>query len=375
MIERVLTQQIEANLTKQKVGLLLGARRVGKTALLQVIRQKTLLKVLWLNGEDTSTESLLEERTVSNYQRLLSGFNVLIIDEAQHIKDIALKAKLMIDEIRPLHIILTGSSAFNLHQSGESLTGRTITYHLHPLAQIEFRKEENLLETKQHLEDRLVYGSYPETVNLAASAEKEAYMKELINIFLLKDILAFENVRNPQKLKDLLALLAHQIGSEVSLHELGRQLAISKNTVEKYLDLLEKVYLIYRRKGFSRNARKEIAKSNRWYFYDNGIRNAVIGNFNFLSLRQDTGMLWENYFISERLKRNDYKGDNTDSYFWRTYDQQEIDLIEEQNGKLTAFECKWKEQKVKIPGAFAKAYPEASFHIIHKENYLGWVEE
>ena len=375
MIERWLTPQIEGNITKQKVGLLLGARRVGKTALLQSITQKTSLKVLWLNGEDAATESLLKERTVSNYRRLLQGYNLLIIDEAQYINDIGLKAKLMIDEIQPLHILLTGSSAFNLHQSGETLTGRTITYHLHPLTQMEFRKQENLLQTKQQLEDRLVYGSYPETINLVTAIEKESYLKELISIFLLKDILAFENIRNPQKLKDLLALLAHQIGTEVSLHELGRQLSISKNTVEKYLDLLEKVYLIYRRKGFSRNMRKEIAKSNRWYFYDNGIRNAVIGNFNFLSLRQDTGMLWENYFITERLKRNSYTGYHANSYFWRTYDQQEIDLIEEKNDTLNAFECKWKEKRIKVPAAFAKAYPGASFHQVHPNNYLSWIEE
>jgi predicted AAA+ superfamily ATPase len=298
---------------------------------------------------------------------------LLIIDEAQYIPDIGRKAKLMIDEIKPLHIILTGSSAFDIIQSGEPLVGRTISYQLYPVAQMELQSIENPLQTRQHLEERLIYGGYPELLGLPGLTEKQAYLRELINTYLLKDILAFENIRQGQKLRDLLVLLARQIGNEVSQEELGRQLGISKNTVARYLDLLSKVFVIYSRGGFSRNLRKEVVKSQRWYFADNGIRNALINQFSPLALRQDTGQLWENYFISERQKRNAYYEEQVNCYYWRTYDQQEIDLIEEKNGQLTAFECKWKEQKVKVPVAFANAYPEAKFILVHQGNYEEWV--
>ncbi len=375
MYQRWLQTKIESNLSKQKVGLLLGARRVGKTALLQAIQKNTDKKTLWLNGEDVETQAILEKRSVANYERLLKGYNLLIIDEAHYVKDIGAKAKLMIDQIKPLHIILTGSSSFDLIQSGEGLTGRTISYQMFPIAQLEMKQYENLVETKQALEERLIFGYYPELLQQNTILEKQQYLNELLRVFLLKDILAFEDIRNPQKIRDLLGLIAHQVGSEVSLHELGKQLGMSKNTVERYLDLLEKVFLIFRRKGYSKNMRKEIVKSSRWYFFDNGIRNALIGNFNLPAMRQDMGQLWENYFISERLKRNSYFEHPVNSYFWRTYDQQEIDLVEENADVLTAFECKWKEQKVKKPTAFDKAYPAASFHIAHQNDYLRWVEE
>ena len=373
MVTRALQKLLESRLTQQKVSLLIGARRVGKTELLKVIRNKMGAAVLWLNGEDADVQAILENRTVGNYQRLLTGYTLLIIDEAQYVPDIGRKVKLMIDEIRPLHIILTGSSAFDIVQSGEPLVGRTISYQLYPIAQMEFRQVENALQTRQHLEERLIYGSYPELLSLPGLTEKQAYLKELTNTYLLKDILAFEDIRQAQKLRELLVLLAYQIGSEVSLDELGRQLGISKNTVARYLDLLSKVYVIYSRGGFSRNLRKEVVKSHRWYFADNGIRNALINQFSPLALRQDNGQLWENYFVSERQKRNAYHEEQVNSYYWRTYDQQEIDLIEEINGQLSAFECKWKEQKVKTPVAFANAYPEAKFTVVYQGNYEEWV--
>ena len=364
MLNRVLQKNIEDRLDQQKVSLLIGARRVGKTELLKAIMGKKSGTTLWLNGEDADVQALLENRTVANYKRLLSGYNLLIIDEAQYIPDIGRKAKLMIDEIKPLHIILTGSSAFDIVQNGEPLT-----YHLYPIAQMELQPIENPLQTQQHLEERLIYGSYPELLGLPTLTDKQAYLRELINTYLLKDILAFEDIRQAQKLRDLLVLLAYQIGGEVSQEELGRQLGISKNTVARYLDLLSKVYVIFSRGGFSRNLRKEVVKSQRWYFVDNGIRNALINQFSPLALRQDVGQLWENYFISERQKRNAYHEEHINSYFWRTYDQQEIDLIEEKSGQLTALECKWREQKVKAPVAFANAYPDAKFMIAHQGNY------
>lgn len=374
MVERALYDSILSNTGKQKVSILLGARRVGKTYLLQQIKDNMPPgECLWMNGEDRNVADILEERSVANYRRLLQDYKLLIIDEAQYVSDIGRKLKLMIDEINPLHIIITGSSAFDLQQTGEPLTGRSITYTMFPLAQMELAKRENIIQTKQLLDERLVFGSYPEVITLPTLSEKQQYLVELINTYLLKDILAFENIRNPQQLKDLLVLLAYQVGSEVSLDELGRQLGLSKNTVGRYLDLLSKVFVIYNRRGYSKNLRKEVTKSSRWYFYDNGIRNALVSNFNLPALRQDMGMLWENYIASERIKYNTYKHHLVNSYFWRTYDQQEIDLVEEQNAVLSAYEFKWKEEKVKVPVAFAKAYPGVPFSVIHSKNYLGFI--
>jgi predicted AAA+ superfamily ATPase len=373
MLQRALYNNILANTGKQKVSILLGARRVGKTCLLQEIKNNTAQGCLWLNGEDQTVADILEERSIANYKRLLQGHALLIIDEAQYISDISRKLKLMIDEISPLHIIITGSSAFDMQQSGEPLTGRSITYTMFPVAQMELAKQENIIQTKELLDERLIFGSYPEVITLSTLAEKQQYLFELINTYLLKDILAFENIRNPQRLKDLLVLLAYQIGSEVSLDELGRQLGLSKNTVERYLDLLSKVFVIYNRRGYSKNLRKEVTKSSRWYFYDNGIRNALISNFNLPALRQDMGMLWENYIAAERIKHNAYNNFFINSYFWRTYDQQEIDLVEEQNAALSAYEFKWRLDKAKIPVAFAKAYPGVPFSVIHSKNYLDFI--
>ena len=373
MIERNLYTKIIKGFNQQKVSILLGARRVGKTQLLKEIKENFAGKVLWLNGEDEITAGFLEERSVANYKRLLEGYELLIIDEAQYIKDIGRKIKLMIDEIYPLHIIITGSSSFDLEQASEPLVGRTLTYKMYPVAQMELTAQENILETKQNMEERLIFGNYPETISINSLAEKQAYLSELVNIYLLKDILAFENIRNPQKMRDLLILLAYQIGNEVSLDELGRNLSLSKNTVERYLDLLTKVFVIYKRRGYSKNLRKEIAKSSRWYFYDNGVRNALINNFNLLAARQDSGMLWENYIIAERIKFNEYSDKSVNSYFWRTYDQQEIDLIEEKAEELNAYEFNRKTDKAKIPVAFSNAYPEAGFQLINQKNYLDFI--
>ncbi len=370
---RSLESRILQGLKKQKVSLIVGARRTGKSELLKSIEKKTQMKVLHLNGEDADTLVLLENRSISNYNRLLQGYDLLMIDEAQYVPEISQKAKLMIDNISPLHIILTGSSSFDLVQKGSPLTGRTITFQLFPIAQSELKSYENLLTTQQLLEEKLIYGLYPEVLNLPTLNEKKAYLNELVNTYLLKDLLAFEDIRQPQKVQDLLKLIAFQVGSEVNMEEIGRQLGISKNTVERYLDLLSKTYIIYKRSGFSRNLRKEISKTQKWYFYDNGIRNAIIQQFQPLALRQDTGALWENYLLGERIKYLEYSEEIVNSYFWRTYDQQEIDLIEESNGTLSAFEIKWKGGKTKTPVAFSNAYPAVSFEVIDQSNYLDWI--
>ncbi len=378
IIKRSIEERLKAGLIPNKVVVLLGARRIGKTSLVKkIIAELGQEKVLQLNGEDMATAEILKQRTVENYKRLLGNYTLLVIDEAQKIEDIGAILKLMVDEIQGIKIWVTGSSMFDLtNKLGEPLTGRKLTFDLFPLAQMEFQHYENLIQTKANLEERLIYGSYPELLQYPNNADKAGYLKQLVNDYLLKDILAFEGVRNASKMLDLLRLIAFQVGKEVSLDELGRQLGMSKNTVEKYLDLLTKVFVIYKLQGFSRNLRSEIVKSNKWYFYDNGIRNVLIANFSPLTLRNDVGELWENYCLAERLKFQYYTDLTVNNYFWRTYQQQEIDWVEEREGKLFAYELKWNtDKKVKVPSAWKNAYPDAGFEVIHPQNYLDWITE
>lgn len=359
-----------------KVLILLGARRVGKTAFIKnYLATIPAVDYLQLNGEDIQDADLLKERSVANYKRLLNKVKLLVIDEAQNIPDIGLILKLIVDSIDEIKVIVTGSSVFDLsNKLGEPLVGRKNTIYLFPLAQMEFAKYENFKETTQKLEERLLFGSYPELEQYPDWNDKINYLKEIVNSYLLKDILVYVGIKQSSKILDLLKLIAFQVGQEVSLQELARQLGISKNTVESYLDLLAKVFVIYKVPGFSRNLRKEITKSNRWYFYDNGIRNAIIANFSRLDSRTDVGALWENYLASERIKNQNYSQKSVSNYFWRTYDQQELDWLEEDNGILRGYEFKWNEnRKAKIPTAFAKAYPEASFEVINKQNYLDFM--
>lgn len=374
-ITRIQENELLKSLKPQKVTLLLGARRVGKSMLIEHLLKSYKRPFLFLNGEDEDTHQLLAQRTISNYNRVMNGCDLLVIDEAQGIPDIGKKLKLMVDSMKGLKILVTGSSAFDLlNVSGEPLTGRSITVYLYPIWQGELK--ENGLQTKQHLDDRLVFGSYPELWHLKTSEEKRRYLTDLVNSYLLKDILILDGLRNASVVFSLLKLIAYQIGKEVSYNELGKALGISKNTVEKYLNLLTKVFVLHKVSAYSNNLRKEISKSQRWYFVDNGIRNAVIGDFDPLALRREDekGMLWENYLFMERLKHNTYKKQKTDSYFWRTYDQQEIDLIEIRNKKREAFEFKYSSKKTpKIPIAFAKAYPDAGFKVINDKTYLDFI--
>ncbi|MFV8356525.1 ATP-binding protein [Flavobacterium sp. XS1P32] len=375
-LERGIDTLFSKKVLPNKVLILLGARRVGKTAFIKNYLA-TIPKedYLHLNGEDIQDADLLKQRSVANYKRLLNKVKLLVIDEAQNIPDIGLILKLIVDSIDGIKIIATGSSVFDLsNKLGEPLVGRKNTIYLFPLAQMEFAKYENFKETTQKLEERLLFGSYPELEQYSDWNDKINYLKEIINSYLLKDILIYEGIKQSNKILDLLKLIAFQIGQEVSLQELARQLGISKNTVESYLDLLSKVFVIYKVPGFSKNLRKEITKSNRWYFYDNGIRNAIIANFSRLDSRTDVGSLWENYLSSERVKHQNYNQKNVTNYFWRTYDQQELDWLEEENGILRGYEFKWNEnRKAKIPTAFAKGYPEASFEVINKQNYLDFI--
>jgi predicted AAA+ superfamily ATPase len=374
-IERVLEQKIEDKLKPNKVVLIFGARRVGKTTLIRQITKKFAGETLILNGDDSDANALLHEKSISNYRNLLKGIDLLVIDEAQNIQEIGQKLKLIVDEIKNIRIIASGSSSFSLNnQAGEPLVGRSYTFLLFPFSQQELSGTENRLETRQNLEDRLIYGSYPEVVGMDNSKEKYEYLQSMVNAYLLKDILTIEGIRSANKMIELLRLIAFQTGNEVSYDELGKQLGMSKNTVEKYLDLLSKVFIIFRLGAFSQNLRKEVTKAGKWYFYDNGIRNVLVSNFTPLALRRDVGQLWESYLISERLKNKNFRGEPSEYFFWRTYDGQEIDLIEKKGNALNAFELKWGEKKVRIPRAFSGTYPEASFLVVQKENYLQWLE-
>jgi predicted AAA+ superfamily ATPase len=376
MIERAIYREFQGQIKPGRVLILLGARRVGKTHLLKQIASKLPeAQTLFLNGEDQRTIDRMAERSVENFKLLLGSATFLFIDEAQNIPDIGGKLKLLVDEMPDVHVIVTGSSMFELNNKlGQPLVGRSHVIQLFSLAQIEYQTQENTVETFSKLEQRLIFGSYPELLNFSDNEEKIDYLEGIVSSYLLKDILPYEGIKKADKIIDLLRLIAFQIGNEVSLDELAINLkGISRNTIESYLDLLSKVFIIYPVKGFSRNLRKEISKSNRWYFYDNGIRNALIRNYNPLNLRNDQGQLWENYLMSERLKVNAYLKRRVNTYFWRTYDQQEIDLIEESGIDLSAFEFKWKINKVKIPAAWKNNYPSATFEIIHNENYLNFV--
>lgn len=373
-IPRIFEKLIFEKLKPNKVIVLLGSRRVGKTELIKKIIENAKEKVLFLNGDDMETHSLLEIQSTANFKRVLGDVKFLVIDEAQEIPNIGKKLKLMVDTIDGLKILITGSSAFEINnQIGEPLVGRMKTLYLFPLSQLEFSQKENFLETKNNLEDRLIFGSYPELTKLINREDKISYLKEIVNNHLLRDILAFEGIKKRDKIIALLQIVAFRTGSEISLEGVGRELQISKNTVEKYLDLFSKVFIIYSVSGFSRNRDNEITKMKKWYFVDNGIRNAIINSFNPLNMREDVGKLWEGYLNSERIKMLNYKEKLVHDYFWRTHTKQEIDRIEEANEQLKAFEYKWGKGKTKIPPEFAKSYPKATFEIINQENYLDFI--
>jgi predicted AAA+ superfamily ATPase len=374
-IERDITKEVVKSLTPNKVVVLLGARRTGKTELLNHILSNSKETYLKLNGDDITTGSLLEYRTTENFKAVAGNNTLIAIDEAQKINDIGIKLKLMVDTIPGIKIITTGSSAFDLSgKLGEPLTGRKRTFYLYPFSQREYSAHENLTETKSRLKERMIFGCYPELYRFRDRKEKSLYLSELVSSYLLKDILEFEGIRNAKKILDLLKLVAYQIGKEVSLSELGNSLSLHKDTVAKYLDLLTKVFVLYRVDGFSRNLRKEITKMSRWYFYDNGVRNSIINNLNDLNLRNDQGDLWENYVLSERMKKQNFENMLVSNYFWRTYQKQEIDWIEEREGKIFAYEIKWSSRKkIKIPKTFSETYQGSEYEIITPDNYLQWI--
>ena len=375
MIERSLEKLTHQYLVPGKVVLIMGARRVGKTTLLKKVKNQAKEKVLYFNGDDIDTHELFAKRSVANFKRIIGDHKMLIFDEAQEIADIGKKLKLIVDEFPHLKILVSGSSSFDLNnKTGEPLVGRAIFLRMHPFAQSEIEQQENAIETKGSLEDRLIYGSYPDVWKAKTSNHKKQYLKELVNAYLLKDVLSFDGIQKSDKLLNILKMLAFRVGSEVSIESMGNDLGLSKNTVDRYLDLLTKVFVVYRLDGFSKNLDNEITKKSKWYFYDNGIRNALINNFNPLSLRDDNGKIWENYLLTERIKKHSFNQWTGNMHFWRTHTKQEIDLIEEENENLNAFEFKLNpKKKIKVPTLWQKAYQKSSFSVIDQENYLNFI--
>lgn len=376
MIGRILQTEIENRLRPQKVLLLFGARRVGKTVLLREILGDFEGKSLLLNGESQDTIRLLENRTVDNYRRLFSNIELLAIDEAQHIPEIGLKLKLIVDEVPGIKVIATGSSSFDLiNIAGEPLVGRSTQFQLNPISVEELLGSMAPIEFHQKMHHHLIYGFYPELLSFANVQDCQEYLNDIVDAYLLRDILMVDGVKHAQKMHDLLRLIAYQVGSEVSYDELGRQIAMSRNTVERYLDLLQKVFVVFPLRGYSRNPRKEVCKAQKWYFYDTGIRNAIIRDYRPYDLRQETerGALWENFVIAERVKRNHNHRLGLNLHFWRTYSQQEIDLLEISGDGVNAMEMKAGKKVPAIPKAFAKDYPDASYKVVNPDTFWEFV--
>jgi uncharacterized protein len=373
-IPRIIKEEIKKNIKPQKVLILYGPRQVGKTTLLNEIIKEIKEDYLFLQGEDRTVREWMESQSIKIFKENIGNKKLLIIDEAQKIEKIGLNLKLIVDNISNIKIIVTGSSSFELaNKAGEPLVGRSIKIDLFPISQIELSKNEQLFQTKENLPFRLIYGSYPEIITTGNISEKRDKLNNIVDGYLYKDVLEIDEIKKSKKIIDLLKLLAFQIGGEVSLNELANNLSLNQRTVEKYIDLLEKFFVIKKLDGFSRNLRKEISKYSRFYFYDNGIRNALINNFNDLNTRDDIGQLWENYLVIERLKKQSYKKIYSNNYFWRTYDMQEVDFVEERDGKLFGFEFKWKKKKAKIPKDWQKTYKNSEFKIINQDNYLEFI--
>ncbi|MBN1374321.1 ATP-binding protein [Candidatus Dojkabacteria bacterium] len=372
MIKRIF--DLSKLIRRGKVLIMYGPRQVGKTTLIKSYLDTTTLKYRYDTGDNAELSKELAKCTYDSTDNHVEHYELIVIDEAQKIPNIGTALKLMVDRYPNKFFIATGSSSFDLaNKTGESLTGRKRLLTLYPISQLELKKEYAPSELHTNLKKYLIYGTYPEVISLKTDSEKEEVLKLIANSYLLKDILEFDRIKNSEKIYNLLKLLAFQVGSEVSANELSRQLGIDTKTVFYYLDLLEKSFVIFSLSGFSRNLRKEVTKTSKYYFYDNGIRNAVISAFNRLTDRNDIGQLWENFIMIERMKRNNYMGFGTNYYFWRTYEQQEIDLVEENSGKLFGYEFKWNDKKVKPPKLWLETYSEASFNLVNRDNYLDFI--
>ncbi len=374
MISRYITNQVLKDLKPNRVVGIFGPRRAGKTVLMNLIKEKIgNSRILVVHGENLDAAEALSSQRTGVLKRFIGINKYLFIDEAQKISNIGSNLKLIVDTIKDVSVFITGSSSLDLRNKvGEPLVGRSRYYYLYPLALMEVGTEDYIRQ-KEMLEEQLIYGFYPQVYLAETLSQKKAELESIRDGYLLKDILGLDNLKDSIFIFNLLRLIAFQIGKDVSYSELASNLNVNKRTVMRYLELLEKSYVVFSHQGFSRNLRKEYTKSPRYYFWDNGILNSLISNYNRLNLRDDVGRLWENYCISERIKYQKYKKLSSNNYFWRTYDKKEIDLVEEREGKLFAFECKYVKKGVKVPRDFINTYPYSEFHVITRDNYLDYL--
>lgn len=370
-------QNLSEYLKPGKVLILQGPRQVGKTTLVQNWLESPACqeKHVYLTGDSIEAQTVFSSRSLELIKDFAAGYTLIVIDEAQKIQDIGVGLKLLVDQVPGIKVIATGSSAFDLAQKvGEPLVGRAVNLKLYPISVMELSQNgTNDFELKQKLNELLTYGMYPEVLTEAGTQAKKDYLHDLVDMYLLKDVLEFGGLKGSKFIVNLLKLLAFQIGSLVSLSELATQLSVNVRTIERYLDLLEKSYIIRSLWGYSRNLRKEITKKNKYYFYDVGVRNALIGNFNEPFLRLDKGGLWENFLVMERLKRQEYGRLYANNYFWCTWEHKEIDWVEEREGKLFGYEFKWDAAKAKVPSEFISTYPGATVELVDPNNYLDFV--
>ena len=368
MIKRSIENLIKGQLHGGRAIIVMGARQVGKTTLLKQVFSTDSNDVLWMSGDEPDVRGMFENMTSTRLRSIIGNHRVVIIDEAQRIEDIGIKLKLIIDQIPSVQLMATGNSSFELaNKINEPLTGRKWEYKLFPLSFTELVNETNLLEEKRMVPHRMVYGSYPDVVT--HPGKEVAILRELTESYLYKDILEFDRIHKPEKLTKLLQALAYQVGAEVSYNELSQLCGLDAKTVASYISILEQAFIIFRLGTFSRNLRNELKNSRKIYFYDNGIRNALIGNFSQVENRTDVGALFENYAIAERMKRKEYLMDYARSWFWRNTNKQEIDYIEEKDGRIHAYELKWSpKRKASAPLSFRNAYPDADFTVINRDN-------
>jgi uncharacterized protein len=375
MIKRALYPTLyDRLLNSQQVVLLFGPRQVGKTTLVQDIFATLPGKKLEINADLMPYAEVLSSRELSKLQGLVAGYDYLFIDEAQRIPEIGINLKILHDQIPQLRIIATGSSSLDLaSKTREPLTGRTWTHQLFPIGMSELASSHNRFELDALLDEYLIFGGYPGVLNRSNYTDKRNYLVELTSAYLYKDVLELMSIKNPAKMRDLLRLLAYQIGSEVSLNELSNTLKIHRDTVVNYMDLLEKAFVIFRLSGYSRNLRKEISRHDKVFFWDLGVRNALIGNFSPLSGRDDTGRLWENFLLTEHIKTQTYRQIHANRFFWRTYTGAELDYVEERDGQLYGYEFKWGKKNSKAPATWRDVYPNAVFQVVNRDNYLDFL--
>lgn len=375
LIPRSLKPTIIQKLKSSPKGIVVyGARQVGKTTLVNEILAELKLKTLTINGDQSLFLDILSSRDLNKIKSLIEGYEMLFIDEAQRIPEIGLALKIILDNLPSLKVLVTGSSSLDLASKiSEPLTGRVWTYRLYPISFFELSKNQNKAELDSSLEERMIFGSYPEIFSINGEFQKREYLQTLSDAYLYRDLIEFGDIKNSSKIRDMLKLLSFQIGSQVSLSEVGVSLGMSKDTVSRYIDLLEKSNIIFRLKGLSRNLRKEVVKMDKIFFYDLGIRNILIDNLKQIKDRNDIGQLWENFLIIERMKTLSYKQEYGSIYFWRTYTGAELDYVEERDGGFWGYEFKYSGKRSRSVKSWIKAYPESKYQFINQDNYLDFI--